>query len=264
MFVPNRAVVAGGLLALLIGLAASARAAVNLEWRVDSAGCIGRSVDVGLYAVSSGPDESLAALEAIVTWDAARLEFQSVVSNGPYTWLSSGLPVDAGLDGLNTSTADGTALYQALSQIGSAAQATPAGLLVATFRFRQLSGVSSDVSFTPTAGTYSRTVVYGTAAPNTAVTGSLTPASVVPLPGMKGDSNCDGTVDNGDIDCFVQALLDVSGVLWQSCAMTTNPACDYDYICANDLNEDGTVDNGDIDAFVGCLTALPAPGEPCP
>ncbi len=79
-----------------------------------------------------------------------------------------------------------------------------------------------------------------------------------------GDANCDGVVDNGDIDCFVAALLDSSGAAWQACALATNPACTYSYTCTNDLNRDGVVDNGDIDPFVACLLFGPPPGESCP
>ncbi len=81
---------------------------------------------------------------------------------------------------------------------------------------------------------------------------------------LLGDSNCDGVIDNGDIDCFVAALLDLSGDLWHGCALAVNPNCTYAYICANDLNHDTVIDNADIDSFVGCLLAQPPPGQPCP
>ncbi len=81
---------------------------------------------------------------------------------------------------------------------------------------------------------------------------------------LRGDSNCDGAVDNGDIDCFVAALLESSGAQWAACVAAVNPACGYDFACANDVNGDGAVDNGDIDAFVACLISLPDPGVACP
>ncbi len=61
---------------------------------------------------------------------------------------------------------------------------------------------------------------------------------------LSGDLNCDGAVDNGDIDGFVLALLDPSSysAAFPNCA-----------ICAGDANHDGAVDNGDIDGFVQCL-----------
>ncbi len=80
---------------------------------------------------------------------------------------------------------------------------------------------------------------------------------------LRGDSNCDGVVDNGDIDCFVTALVGGEAA-WQACALASNPACEYDYTCVHDLNGDTAVDNGDIAGFVDCLLNLPAMGEGCP
>ena len=60
-----------------------------------------------------------------------------------------------------------------------------------------------------------------------------------------GDANCDGFVNNFDIDAFVLAL--------------TNPAA-YASAFPNcpignaDLNGDGLINNFDIDPFVACLT----------
>ncbi len=66
----------------------------------------------------------------------------------------------------------------------------------------------------------------------------LTPA------GLPGDMNCDGAMDNGDIDGFVLALLD------RSAYEAAFPGCAY---LRADTNGDGGVDNGDIDTFVQCL-----------
>ncbi len=67
---------------------------------------------------------------------------------------------------------------------------------------------------------------------------------------VAGDSNCDGLVDNADIDCFLAALLDTTGMLWFECA---GGDCVGRYLCANDLNHDQRVDNGDIERFLVCL-----------
>jgi hypothetical protein len=64
---------------------------------------------------------------------------------------------------------------------------------------------------------------------------------------IRGDSNCDGSVDFDDIDCFVAALIGEDA--WDNCGGT--PGCDYSG--ANDINEDGSVDFDDIDGFVECL-----------
>lgn len=62
---------------------------------------------------------------------------------------------------------------------------------------------------------------------------------------IPGDLNCDGVVNNFDIDAFVLALTDPAAYAAQ------NPACTRD---AADTNNDGAVDNFDIDGFVELLT----------
>ncbi|MGE0481481.1 MAG: hypothetical protein AB7Q17_13520 [Phycisphaerae bacterium] len=60
-----------------------------------------------------------------------------------------------------------------------------------------------------------------------------------------GDLNCDGVVNNFDIDPFVQALTDPPGYAAEY------PGCS---IALGDVNGDGAVNNFDIDAFVVLLT----------
>lgn len=75
------------------------------------------------------------------------------------------------------------------------------------------------------------------------VTGSDVGALVL---GLRCDANCDGVVNNFDIDAFVLALTEgASG--WEA-----QYGCGY--LCANDTNRDEVVNNFDIDAFVECLT----------
>ncbi len=61
-----------------------------------------------------------------------------------------------------------------------------------------------------------------------------------------GDVNCDGWVNNGDIDAFVFALS------YPEQYPVEYPDCD---IMLGDINGDGFVNNGDIDAFVGLLSS---------
>ncbi len=63
-------------------------------------------------------------------------------------------------------------------------------------------------------------------------------------PDVIGDMNCDGLVNNGDIDPFVLAVTDAGAY------ELAYPACD---ILRGDCNEDGLVNNGDIDAFLALL-----------
>jgi parallel beta-helix repeat protein len=87
--------------------------------------------------------------------------------------------------------------------------------------------------------------------PETPDTGSGTPPLVdmgayefVPLI-RRGDLNCDGLVNNGDIDAFVLVLTNPDGYA------TAYPDCP---MSSADCNGDGLMNNGDIDGFVALLT----------
>ncbi|MBL8881031.1 MAG: hypothetical protein JNG88_18095 [Phycisphaerales bacterium] len=62
---------------------------------------------------------------------------------------------------------------------------------------------------------------------------------------LTGDLNCDGEVNNFDIDPFVLALTDPDAYA------AAFPDCDAS---AADINDDGVVNNFDIDPFVALLT----------
>lgn len=62
---------------------------------------------------------------------------------------------------------------------------------------------------------------------------------------LAGDMNCDGEVNNFDIDAFVLGLTDPAAYA------TAYPDCD---IAAGDINGDGVMNNFDIDPFVALLT----------
>lgn len=64
------------------------------------------------------------------------------------------------------------------------------------------------------------------------------------VPTSMGDMNCDGFIDNGDLDGFVLATTDAAGyaAAYPNCAATNA-----------DVNGDTLVDNGDIDQFVALL-----------
>lgn len=62
--------------------------------------------------------------------------------------------------------------------------------------------------------------------------------------GLPGDLNCDGAIDNFDIDACVLALIDPAAFA------AAFPECD---IFAADVNGDGLINNFDIDEFAGLL-----------
>lgn len=70
-----------------------------------------------------------------------------------------------------------------------------------------------------------------------------------------GDMNCDGTVNNFDIDAFVLALVDPTGYA------AAFPSCDRLH---GDIDRSGAMNNFDIDPFVNCILNAPPPGQPCP
>ncbi len=71
-------------------------------------------------------------------------------------------------------------------------------------------------------------------------------AAVPPQVWDPGDMNCDGVVNNGDIDPFVLALNS------QPDYELAYPDCDFNN---GDINGDGFVNNGDIDPFVTLLSS---------
>lgn len=75
--------------------------------------------------------------------------------------------------------------------------------------------------------------------------GSTTSNAATLTVGTKGDANCDGAVNNFDIDAFVFGLVEGEAA-WAGLY-----PCDF--YCALDINGDGNVDNFDIDPFVICV-----------
>jgi predicted outer membrane repeat protein len=67
------------------------------------------------------------------------------------------------------------------------------------------------------------------------------------VPHLPGDLNCDAAVNFGDINPFVQILVDFAG--WQA----AHPGCPWQN---GDTNTDGSVDFADINPFIALLTGL--------
>ena len=77
-----------------------------------------------------------------------------------------------------------------------------------------------------------------------AVAGALL-APLAPAWALRADLNCDGLVNNFDIDAFVLAVSDPAAFA------LAYPNCD---IRNADINRDGVVNNFDIDEFVRCVS----------
>lgn len=164
-------------------LAAPVLASVNLELRPAQPRYEpGQIVELGLFAVADGDTpEPVRGMQVILAWDPDYLLLDAAqpnVNNGPYAWLMSGFFPDSAADGLNNTWADGNAYYQAVGNFTSLAYATPAGLLVTTFRLHALGYVSfTEISMPPEYGLYTETEVYG-ADVGEVVTGELVPGHV--------------------------------------------------------------------------------------
>ncbi|QOJ13868.1 MAG: immunoglobulin domain-containing protein [Planctomycetia bacterium] len=92
-------------------------------------------------------------------------------------------------------------------------------------------------------------------------TQSVSVSLVVQPACLKGDANCDGVVNNFDIDFFVAALLlDVDTYT----TLGGSIDCWNNRNCWGDMNGVDGLNNFDIDPFVECIIAPPAPGNPCP
>lgn len=221
---------------------------VNLEWRpVQSTAGVGDIVMIGLYAVSADGEtnQSISSMDVIVQWDPSTLQLLGVTNNGPYTWLQSAFLPDAGVDGLNNTWTDGDALYTALGQFVTTAQATPAGLLITTFRFQAVSaGPTNLIQIPAFHPQQTQTVVFGADFVGQRVTGALGSAMVnICGAGAAGDMNGDSLVDADDLHDFVQAALTES--------------TDAQDVCPGDFNHDGKVSTGDVAGMVSALVNQP-------
>lgn len=184
-------------------------------------------VQIRLIARSdSEANQSMSAMDAILVWNPQHLRLLGVDSGGAgYVWFFAGFMPDP--DGINSTFEDGDALFTALARPGVPAQATPAGLVVTTLRFRALETVCrTELRFIPTMGQYGRTRVFDGAEPNREVTGDISSRSLLTICGRcEADLDCDCDVDQSDLGILLAA--------WQRDA-------------GGDLDADGDTDQSDL------------------
>lgn len=197
-------------LLVLVGVRAGI-ASVDLEWRPrEHRTTPGQTVAFGLYAVANGgTNEPVGAIDAVLEWNPGIVVLTGRTNNGPYRWFSSGFLNDAQLDGLNATWADGNAFYTALSAIPpqAPAQATPEGLLVATFGFMADGAGATEVHLPEGFGEFSASRVHSADMPGTFLTGRLGAARiVVSACGVESDLDSDCDVDLADFEPFPGCL----------------------------------------------------------
>jgi len=152
---------------------------------------LGSTVEVTLTAVAPfAPTlESFTAIDAILSWDPAKLLFIEADA-AAYPWFVAGFLTDP--DGINTSITDGEALYTLLAAPG-APVVIPPDLDAVIFRFQVLDD-GGVVSLKATSGAFGKTRVLSTAV-NREITGDISPTATILTP---AESYCTaGTSFNG-------------------------------------------------------------------
>ncbi len=201
-------------LILGLGLLApiSALALIDLEFRSHYQQVkLGKTVSIGLYAVSDNANNQLlSAMDVVVRWDPTYLNPISFTNAGNgYAWQSSGFFPGS----INNSLSDGDAMWTAWARPGDPAAATPAGLLVTTFRFTALAiTLGTMVEIVPSFNGFT-TVVFDGTTPNTPVTGQLGSAKVmitpyVPPPGPPIGAGSEAVPEPGTL------VILTGGIAW--------------------------------------------------
>lgn len=203
------------LLALCLSSAAALSPSTDLvDLHFDPRPCVdvGSILRVDLYASATDVNTvAVAGIDVILEWDPVLLELvdsDNVAAGHP--WLITGFLPDP--DGINTSLADGDALFTALTSPSLPAPVPPgAGLLVTTFLFRPLVPLPAGalVSMVATRGTFASTAVYAYSTPGAVLTGDISDQGrlfTCPL----GTSICSGAIPNSTGQV---GLIEASGTL---------------------------------------------------
>ncbi len=237
--------VIGTVALLLLFCRISTAGVIDLEFRPSfQVVAPGETVSVGLYAVSAdATDDVISVMDVVLTWDPTFLSLQGVVNNGPYNWLSSGLPFNA-IGDLNVDLTDGDATYTARSRFAPqpSAMATSTGLLVTTIQFTavvETSGVSLDM--VESLGIASTKVISDI--PAFDVHGTLDGATVVVQSCAASDIDDDTDVDLVDFAAFQRC---------NNVELTNQFAIDC--LCAFDSDNDGDIDPADFASFAAGIT----------
>lgn len=212
----------------LVAASSASATTVNLEFRKAAQSvCVGDTVRIGLYAVSSDASTPvLAAIDLVFSWNPAYLDLQGIDGTGATTLFASFFPPSDPF-GLNevVPPQDGSGLYSAYGPLGTPVPATPAGTLITTFVFTAVANSPSEtlVKIEMCGGSpMICTNVWSGVDPGTAITGTLDFARV----GV-GYQICPGDIDDDlDVD-----LTDLSLLLSVYGSVGSNPAdldCDDD------------------------------------
>jgi hypothetical protein len=244
----------------LIAFAAEAVAEIDLEWRTPLPYVVvGQTFEVGLYAVSDDDtDQTVAGVDALMTWEPGALLLEGKIDNGPYAWLGSAFFDDRNLDRFNADCGpdvfcdpytwlpynDGDAHYTAFA-ISPPAFATPEGLLVTTMVFTAAmptSGTQVDFILGPT-DYHQATRVLSADPAGVVVTGAMRSLTLpIVACGSHGDFDGDCTLGLGDVPSFGSCLTGPDGGPMEA-------GCE-----PGDVDGDGDSDLRDVAAFQAMFT----------
>lgn len=196
---------------------------------------IGARFEIDLFAVSTEPtDLSIAAMDVIVTWNPAEIEFVEVQDTND--WMLTSPPANLP-DPFNESFLDGDLRLTALARLGEPVFATSQGLKVATLVFHAIAkSDSSPIVIEPVFGNFI-TRVFGGDCANHIVTGNLHDADISIIP----PQSCDPSV--------LREFF-----LLQSCYTgSTGTYPENPEMCCDvyDRDDDGDIDEHDYVYFVG-------------
>ena len=139
----------------------------------------GSFVTVDLRAEAT-TTQSVAAIDAILSWNPAELQLITPVAS-TYPWFLAGFLPDP--DGINADVLDGTALYTALAPPATPL-VLPPNIVVASFKFKVLA--TGHVTLLPSVGTFGKTRVISTT-PGLEITGTISGPVCVGVPGTWTD-----------------------------------------------------------------------------
>lgn len=142
-------------------------------------GAAGSIVTVNLQAQAT-TSQSVAAIDAILTWNPAELQFIAPVP-GTYAWFLSGFFPDP--DGINVNVTDGAALYTMLAPVATPLTVPP-NIVAAGFQFKILTG--GHVGLLPSFGAFGKTRVISTT-PGVEITGTISDPVCIGIPGTWTD-----------------------------------------------------------------------------
>ena len=244
----------------LAAFAADAAANIDLQWRTSMPYVFaGQTFEVGLYVVSDDDtDQTVAGLDAILSWDPDALLLEGKIDNGPYIWYGSMFAPDQGLDGLNADCGpdvfcvpytwlpynDGEAFYTAFA-IWPPAIATPEGLLVTTIIFTAgMPTSAARIGFLAEVELgYAESRVLSANPLGAIVTGEFG-SLAIPIIACGSHGDFDG-------DC----VLDLGDFRWLSSCQTGPDAGPVDPGCETaDIDGDGDSDLRDFAAFQAVFT----------